>query len=74
MQCLSSSTVVTTLAGGNGGIVPGYVDAQGTNALFTSPSGLAIDNSGIVYIADTANSVVRAINASSGSTHAVFTC
>ena len=39
---------VTTLAGGE----PGYADGQGPAALFMSPDGIGVDNSGNVYIAD----------------------
>lgn len=39
----------------------GYVDAVGTTARFNSPSGVAVDSSGIVYIADTANFRIRRI-------------
>ena len=37
-----STTVVTTLAGS----VVGYADGQGTSALFSSPSGISIDDAG----------------------------
>ena len=48
-----------TLAGTTG--VAGYVDATGTNAQFNFPVGLALDNFGNVYVADSNNSAVRKI-------------
>jgi len=50
--------VVTTLAGGANG---GSVDGNGTAALFRSPSGIAIDSSGNLYVADTGNNSIRKI-------------
>ncbi len=50
---------VTTIAGTVG--VTGSVDGQGTNALFNSPQGIAVDISGNVYVADTNNSTIRKI-------------
>lgn len=50
---------VTTLAGSAG--TNGYNDAQGTNALFSSPEGLSIDANGLLYVADASNNVIRRI-------------
>jgi sugar lactone lactonase YvrE len=59
---------VTTLAGGDGYTVesnygsinfPGWEDGTGSSALFSSPEGLAVDQSGNIYVADTNNSVIR---------------
>ncbi|RMG95410.1 MAG: hypothetical protein D6706_12085, partial [Chloroflexi bacterium] len=47
---------VSTLAGGNG---CGFRDGQGTAAQFCSPSGIAVDASGKVYVADTNNNAIR---------------
>ncbi|MCX7680782.1 MAG: NHL repeat-containing protein [Anaerolineae bacterium] len=49
---------VTTFAGSR---EPGYVDGKGTEARFNSPSGIAVDAQGNVYVADTANHRVRKI-------------
>ena len=59
---ITSEGVVTTLAGGvdtsgNGG----YLDATGTNARFDFPSGVAVDSSGNLYVADTTNHRIRKI-------------
>ena len=50
--------VVTTLAG-NGG--PGFVDGKGAAASFQSPKGVAVDASGVVYVADADNYAIRKI-------------
>ena len=64
--------MVTTLAGGglidinagHYGYLSGYIDGQGTNALFNQPSGVAVDSLGIVYVADRTNNMIRKISPS----------
>jgi sugar lactone lactonase YvrE len=56
---ITPAGVVTTLAGTPG--VPGSTDATGTVARFRTPSGLAVDSSGNVYVADSGNFTVRKI-------------
>jgi sugar lactone lactonase YvrE len=51
---------VSTLAGLAG--VSGSADGTGSEALFNHPGGLALDSSGNLYLADTANSTIRKIN------------
>jgi len=51
--------VVTTLAGLTG--ASGTTDGIGTDARFNSPGGVAVDNAGNVYVADTNNHAVRKI-------------
>ena len=54
---ITYSTVVSTLAGSSQGL-----DNQpGTAAKFSNPSGTAVDSSGTVYVADSANHVIRRI-------------
>src|SRR5688500_16983903 len=52
---ITSAGVVTTLAGGTAG----SVDGTGAAARFLSPNGLAVDATGNVYVADTANHAIR---------------
>jgi len=49
---------VTTLAGDG---TPGYLDGIGRAARFNGPVGIAVDNAGIVYVADTYNDRIRRI-------------
>jgi len=51
--------VVTTLAGLPG--VSGSADGTGSAARFYLPSGVAVDSSGTVYVADTDNDTIRKI-------------
>jgi hypothetical protein len=51
--------VVTTLAGQVR--IAGSVDATGTNALFNWPIGIAVDSTGIIYVADQDNNALRKI-------------
>ena len=59
---------VTTLAGGG---VPGFVDAGSDSARFDTPKGVAIDNSGFLWVVDQANHVIRRINLVSGDVQTV---
>ena len=50
---------VTTLAGSAG--LSGSNDGTGANALFNQPGGVAADAAGNIYVADTANAIIRRI-------------
>lgn len=50
---------VTTVAGGK---ASGYKDGKGIEAKFLSPSGIAIDKDGNIFISDTLNDVIRKID------------
>jgi len=50
--------VVTTLAGSG---QAGAADGAGNSASFHQPGGLAVDSDGIIYVADTGNSLLRKI-------------
>lgn len=49
--------MVSTFAGGN----EGFADGVGSAASFNTPSGLAIDSNGNLYVADTANNRIRKV-------------
>ncbi|MFT6573170.1 MAG: alpha-tubulin suppressor-like RCC1 family protein/sugar lactone lactonase YvrE [Akkermansiaceae bacterium] len=53
--------IVSTFAGND---FPGHLDSFGTNAQFNFPFGLAVDNDGNLYVADTYNHVIRKIDPS----------
>ncbi len=54
---ISPVGAVTTLAGATGG----FRDGTGTNALFSAPTGVALDGAGNVYVGDESNHRVRKI-------------
>jgi sugar lactone lactonase YvrE len=56
---ISSNGVVTTLAGSG---VSGFSNGNGTNASFWYPSGVSVDGSGNVYVADIYNHAIRKIS------------
>lgn len=60
IRAISPDGTVTTLAGGS---QPGLVDAVGADARFDTPSGVAVDRAGRIYVADTGNGFVRIIDA-----------
>jgi sugar lactone lactonase YvrE len=57
IRMISPSGVVSTLAGLAGN--PGQTDAAGSSARFYNPFGIAVDNAGNVYIADTQGETIR---------------
>jgi hypothetical protein len=58
---ISPAGVVTTLAGS---VIFGFTDGTGTAASFRSPSGVAVDGAGNVYVADELNQAIRKISVS----------
>ena len=56
---VSSAGAVTTLAGTP--VYRGSVDASGVGALFSAPTGLAIDAAGNLYAADSTNATIRKV-------------
>jgi sugar lactone lactonase YvrE len=59
IRMVTSAGVVTTLAGLAG--TPGFADGTGRSARFSSPSGIAVDGAGTIYVADTGNDTIRTI-------------
>jgi hypothetical protein len=62
-KIVSSTGAVTTLAGVAG--TSGSADGTGSAARFNSPSGVAVDGAGNVYVADTLNHAIRKVSATS---------
>ena len=56
---ITPAGVVTTFAGTAGS--SGSIDATGTAARFNNPQGVAVDSTGILYVADTGNHTIRKI-------------
>jgi DNA-binding beta-propeller fold protein YncE len=56
---ISPDGAMRTIAGG----LRGFADGDGPQARFDSPSGLAIDRDGLLYVADTANHAIRRVAA-----------
>ena len=58
---ITSAGVVTTIAGSAGS--RGSQDGTGTAALFSGPTGIAIDSKGNIYVSDSTNCTIRQIAA-----------
>lgn len=63
----AGTSIITTVAG-DGSAIPGYTGDGGpaTQAKLNNPKGIAVDSTGNLYIADTGNSAVRMVNATTG--------
>ncbi len=59
LRKIAPGAIVTTLAGTAGTV--GHADGTGAVASFNGPSGVAVDTSGNVYVADTVNSTIRKV-------------
>ncbi len=59
---------VGTLAGGGG---PGFLDGPAAQASFRSPMGLALDDRGGLWVADTGNHTIRRVSLSTGQVETV---
>jgi NHL repeat len=57
---VGTNWVVTTIAGA--AMIPGSADGTNGGASFDHPYGIAVDQAGSVYVADTFNSVIRKIS------------
>lgn len=58
IRVIGRDGTVTTLAGN---VEPGLVDAAGDAARFNHPTGIAVDETGAVFVADTGNNCIRKI-------------
>jgi serine/threonine-protein kinase len=67
---ITSGGFVTTLAGSG---VQGFSNGDGENASFNFPSGVAVDDSGNVYVADLGNNLIRKITISNSSIESSIT-
>jgi sugar lactone lactonase YvrE len=61
IRAITSSGTVSTLAGQAG--TAGYTNGTGAAAMFNSPIGIALDQSGNLYVADGGNHVIRKVTA-----------
>ena len=59
---VSAAGEVTTLAGNPGWFTYGSADGTGSTARFYQPAGVAVDNVGNVYVADTENHTIRKVS------------
>ena len=63
---LFHAAVVSTFAGGGAGSNSDWIDGVGAAAAFNGPSGVAVDASGNVLVAETSNHRVRRVTPSRG--------
>lgn len=61
IRAITSDGVVSTLAGGAS---TGFTDGTGSNALFRTPTDIALDASGNLYVADESNGAIRKVTPS----------
>lgn len=59
IRVISRDGVVSTLAGGDR---PGFFDGTGGEANFDTPTGIAVDATGVVWVADLRNDAIRRIS------------
>lgn len=71
VQILDTGTDITTSADSRGRLVAGsfqghsgHIDGKPSDARFKRPTGVAVDDTGNVYVADTANLAIRKIGES----------
>ena len=60
IRAIGSDGTVSTIAGA---AIPGYQDGSAAEALFDTPCGVAVDDAGNIYVADTGNGAIRRIAA-----------
>lgn len=62
LRKMTSANVVTTLAGEAG--TSGSTEGSGTVARFNYPTGVATDSTGVIYVSDTTNNLIRKVTSS----------
>ena len=60
IRAIASDGLVWTIAGG----ARGFMDGRGSAARFDTPSAIAIDAHGVLYVADTGNNAIRRVTVS----------
>ncbi len=55
-----------TVVAGNERAAPGFLDGNGTESRMNYPTGLALDNNDLLYIADSSNNAVRTLDTNTG--------
>lgn len=65
LMLVGTNWLVSTLAGRGG--IPGSADGIGTNAYFNQPSGIGLDRSTNIYVADANNDTIREMTPTGGS-------
>jgi DNA-binding beta-propeller fold protein YncE len=65
IRVVDRHSVVSTLAGSG---VPGLLDGMGAAAQFDTPCGVAVGKDGVIYVADTGNSLLRRIDGTGAAT------
>jgi sugar lactone lactonase YvrE len=63
IRVISRDGQVTTLAGSD---MPGFLDGTGTQARFDTPTAVAVDATGVVWVADLRNDAIRRIESHGG--------
>jgi sugar lactone lactonase YvrE len=68
LRRITTTNGVTTLAGVQSNPNGGFVDGAAGVAQFSYPTGIATDNAGNLYVADTGNNAIRRVNSTNGVT------
>ncbi|HTZ19732.1 MAG TPA: immunoglobulin domain-containing protein [Opitutaceae bacterium] len=71
IRLITPAGVVTTIAGAAGS--RGSADGPANTARFNQPTGIAVDASGVLYVADTGNNTIRRLSPSTGGAYYVTT-
>ena len=66
--------VVTRVAGGGSasGRISGFTDGVGSAALFKNPQGITVSPTGLVYVVDSGNHLIRTISPQGGTDNSII--